>query len=700
MNNFKNVKSNKGFGRHIYIMLANIQKCFFRKYLFILICVMLFIVFLSAYPISVFGQDCDTEKAVAEKTKRTNEAKTTADKLAQAFKNLPPPKPKPAENKNGANAKTDLDAARIKWDKSKDALNDAKKNLKPGSDEISIKQDIANKQRELADKQDELKNKDTKTYNENRLKIAELQGEFRITIKDFKRSTAAEIISNTDYKKIDFSKNAIVNCTGQKAKQLNASEDMVRGECYLERAKELLNMNRFNSERISQLSGELQNAVTAIGAVSTVSSTRKESPNETISRAGPLLQTEIEKTQTAMKDKYAEYIKLDNGIGILMEQINALSTDIKTLEGQLKPITEAEKKVNDAKNDFEKAEKKWKDVEKNAQDIKDWEAADTKRKKAEKEMNDAAAEKTKADTEKANAEKADAAFKAQATTALNTARIAADLNTLDARMAVLNRDLLREASNEVLANNARAADNKQKIEQALKKPQLTEAQKTELRQRWRNYFREIVRPQYVGRRNEAEANRLRGIRDGTTLQSFACVKEVNAFIVELNQAINKVLALTASLATGAGVTNPNDQDVLIPDESIPPLDEGGDDETPTDEVPDDIEKNTGKVKVDEYYVFLLTNASNGLYIGTIESMKTSVRCSFTGGGIGCKPTDLVTYKKLLGPFANSAEAQNALCKSITESKYRPAGIGWMGRWQGSNNWYGLWDVSLSSCPPK
>lgn len=700
MNNFKNLKSNKGFGWQTFILSANNQKCIFRKHLFILICVMFFIVFLSAYSNAVFGQDCDTEKTVAEKTKLANDAKTTADKLAQAFKSLPPAKPKPAENKNGATAKADLDAAKIKWDKSKDALNDAKKNLKPGSDETSMKQDIANKQRELDEKQEELKNKDTKTYNDNRSKIAELQGEFRSTIKDFKRSTAGEIISNMDYKKIDFSKSAIANCTGQKAKQLNASEDMVRGECYLEKARELLNTNNFKGELISQLSGELQNAVTAIGSFGTVSSTRKESPNETISRAGPLLQTEIEKTQTALREKYAEYVKLDNGIGILMEQINALRTEINTLEGQLKPITEAEKKANDAKNDFEKAEKKWKDAEKNSQDIKDWEAADTKRKKAEKEMNDAAAEKTKADMEKANAEKADAAFKTQATTALNTAQTEAALNTLDARMATLNRDLLREAAREVVANNATVIENKKKLEQAKQKPNITEPQKAELDRRWRVYLRPIVQPHYIRKRNEAEANRLRGIRDATALQNVKCVKEVNVFIIELNQAINKVLALTASLATDGDFRNPNEERVEIPDDLLPPLEEKGGGESPTDEVPDDIEKNTGKVKVDEYYVFLLTNASNGLYIGTIESMKTSVRCSFTGGGIGCKPTDLVTYKKLLGPFASSAEAQNALCKSITESKFRPAGIGWMGRWQGSNNWYGLWDVSLSSCPPK
>jgi hypothetical protein len=118
---------------------------------------------------------------------------------------------------------------------------------------------------------------------------------------------------------------------------------------------------------------------------------------------------------------------------------------------------------------------------------------------------------------------------------------------------------------------------------------------------------------------------------------------------------------------------------------------------PTDSVPADITKNTDQVKVPRYYVFLLTNASNGLYVGDEDGIKQSTRCGFVGGGIGCKPTDLITYKKLLGPFASQDEAQAALCKSITEARYFPAGIGMKGRWQGGNTWYGLWNASVSGC---
>ena len=118
----------------------------------------------------------------------------------------------------------------------------------------------------------------------------------------------------------------------------------------------------------------------------------------------------------------------------------------------------------------------------------------------------------------------------------------------------------------------------------------------------------------------------------------------------------------------------------------------------SDVVPEDVVKNTGEVKVTQYFVFLLTNASNGLYVSSEDEIKPRTRCSFEGGGINCKPTDVVTYKKLLGPFASQEEAQLALCKSITETHFFPVGIGLKGRWQGSNTWYGLWDASVSNCP--
>lgn len=114
----------------------------------------------------------------------------------------------------------------------------------------------------------------------------------------------------------------------------------------------------------------------------------------------------------------------------------------------------------------------------------------------------------------------------------------------------------------------------------------------------------------------------------------------------------------------------------------------------------EITKNTGGLKLVQYFIFLLTNASNGLYIGAEDELKDSVRCEFEGGGTTCKETDLVAYKNLLGPFATYDEAKTALCRSITETKNFPLGIGLKGRWLGSDNWYGLWDVSVDDCPSR
>lgn len=114
----------------------------------------------------------------------------------------------------------------------------------------------------------------------------------------------------------------------------------------------------------------------------------------------------------------------------------------------------------------------------------------------------------------------------------------------------------------------------------------------------------------------------------------------------------------------------------------------------------EITKNTGSLKLVQYFIFLLTNASNGLFIGTEDELKHSVRCEFEGGGTSCKETDLVAYKNLLGPFATYDDAKTALCRSITETKNFPLGIGLKGRWLGSDNWYGLWDVSVDDCPSR
>jgi hypothetical protein len=119
--------------------------------------------------------------------------------------------------------------------------------------------------------------------------------------------------------------------------------------------------------------------------------------------------------------------------------------------------------------------------------------------------------------------------------------------------------------------------------------------------------------------------------------------------------------------------------------------------TPSDEVPSDIVKNTGQIKVTRYYVFVLTNSSDGLYVGSEESLQGAVRCGFTGGGINCKPSDFVTYRKIAGPFRTHGEAQSALCKGIRETHYFPLGIGLKGKWA-DGKWYGLWNASVRECP--
>ena len=91
----------------------------------------LFIITAFINPVSS-QEDCETAKAIVKKTELAAVAKTTAEDLKKDFNNLPALKAKPAGNKDAATAKTVLDAARIKWDKSKAAVTEAKKSLKAG----------------------------------------------------------------------------------------------------------------------------------------------------------------------------------------------------------------------------------------------------------------------------------------------------------------------------------------------------------------------------------------------------------------------------------------------------------------------------------------------------------------------------------------------------------------------------------------
>lgn len=99
----------------------------------------------------------------------------------------------------------------------------------------------------------------------------------------------------------------------------------------------------------------------------------------------------------------------------------------------------------------------------------------------------------------------------------------------------------------------------------------------------------------------------------------------------------------------------------------------------------------------KYYVFLVRNASNSLYIATYayiwEWKKT--RCNFAGGGDYCSPTnpnDKPDLKELLGPYNELGQAQLALCDNISQVKVRSYGAGMYGRWNETDNWYAILDL--------
>lgn len=117
---------------------------------------------------------------------------------------------------------------------------------------------------------------------------------------------------------------------------------------------------------------------------------------------------------------------------------------------------------------------------------------------------------------------------------------------------------------------------------------------------------------------------------------------------------------------------------------------------PASEVPDDIIKETGEVKVTAFYILLLS--TGGLYVGSEESLKGRPSCGFEGGGLDCNVS--IKWSRLAGPFGSQDEAQAELCRSITQTRIFPLGIGLKGQWRGSTKWYGLWNASVSNCPSK
>lgn len=99
-----------------------------------------------------------------------------------------------------------------------------------------------------------------------------------------------------------------------------------------------------------------------------------------------------------------------------------------------------------------------------------------------------------------------------------------------------------------------------------------------------------------------------------------------------------------------------------------------------------------------YYVFLLTNASNGLHIAQEKDIIGKDRCTFIGGGL-CPSGQAVAYEELEGPFRSRSDANEALCRNIDAKKHFPLGIGLKGHWLWRDEWFGLWENSVKNlCP--
>lgn len=94
-----------------------------------------------------------------------------------------------------------------------------------------------------------------------------------------------------------------------------------------------------------------------------------------------------------------------------------------------------------------------------------------------------------------------------------------------------------------------------------------------------------------------------------------------------------------------------------------------------------------------FWIYLLTNASNGLYIGREGSLDGRNSCTFEGGG-NCPPYTPITFVELWGPFETAKLAEQALCQHASKRSYWPAGIGWMLYFPEFSASYGQWDASV------
>jgi hypothetical protein len=657
-----------------------------------------------AFAAAAYGQptECDPVTKYNEKRTEAETAATDAKTAIDTFNKLPALPAKPAGSKDIAALKKAKDDAEAERNRKIEAQKEAAKKLPAGTTADSLRKAIEDKKAEIKAKQDELGAMDTTDYIQKAGDIQAKEAEIlaQMNVKNLAAARAAAA-NKTFHDWNTANKAKIESCNSEKKAQFNTSGIDYTNECLADFAAKVLEANYYTSPAIGSIRGTIQQSVTAMGAMGPAGTANVKVSHSDILRAEvPKLIAEMEAIRAAQEKAIGEYDKLDRqGIRQLQLEIEALRAEQKTLEAQLKPITDADTAVEAAKKAFETANSKFTEAEKTATSIEEWEKKEAARKAEEGKRDAAVTKKTTLEGElkllEGPRDKAIAAKDA----ALAAARSAADAPNLRARLNVVNAELMEKARTEIFASRTYREDRAEATNQL--KLAKTSAEKDKVKADFRAIVSTRIQERYIGLRNEAEATRLEGIRDGAVLMRYNCFTDVSEWRNRVSQLANNVRKLKVSTGTGADFEfEGENQKENINVGPIPPLEDlGGSDDDVTDDVPDDVAGGTGQVKVIQYFVFLLTNSSNGLYVGSEDSIKGRTRCSFVGGGIGCKPTDVITYRKLAGPFATQGEAQQALCDNITESRHFPLGIGLKGKWQGGQ-WYGLWDAGLGGCTGK
>ena len=327
--------------------------------------------------------------------------------------------------------------------------------------------------------------------------------------------------------------------------------------------EELLNNNVFTNQRIKELREQLSGAVNGTkGIFKTGGENLDGNSWDRIKKIGPELIIEIEKVQADSKDKYRELVKLDDGTGALLDEIKRLKGEKEALESQRELVTKAENKETKAKEEYEKAKKKFDD----AIAWEAWVEADQEGKGLENDKNKAETTKTKAEKEKTDAEAADKKFKEEAEKAYN-----------DASEAYKK---MKEEAN--------------KAKEALSKP---------------------PDPAAVKKIKDKIGKDLLAIKK--SLEKYSCIKKVKERLDKLDKQLTK-------FGTGGSTSIASDmEDPFVSLRELPSLDDL-DGDTPTDEVPDDIVKNTSEVKI--------FNVKPGQWLSTGIQLKKGQNFSITAKG--------------------------------------------------------------------